>query len=613
MDAVITYVNMNDPVWKHQYKDTFDDEPNVKRFKDLGTINLQIKCIRKFMSWIDNIYVIVSTESQAKDIVGANIITHSQIIPEEYLPTFNSCVIEMFLHKIPNLSEYFIYFNDDMFPINYIDESAFFDEKPILSFKTINEDPVNIYRWQCKNSSNLARIIANVTPSKSYIKTDHICAIHSKQAYELIWSKAEKTILKSLTPKRTAKNFNQYLFDDYLFYSGQCKIKTLNYKYLQYKFLKPNELYNTIANQCYDFICIQDDEPNDNLDNELVTGLSELVIEKDPIDLVIPYIDIKDPSYRALYEKYKPKETRGAEKRADANYFFQEVDLVDLVVPYVDNRDEEWRELYDKEIDNSMGYGANAERFRSYDLFKYFFRGIEHYMSFINTIHLIVQSDSQVPEWIDRKKVHIVKHEDFIPQEYLPTFNSCTIEMFLHKIPELSEKFIYANDDIYAIGEMSKSDFFKNDTPRISYTMSSIKESAPADCIRYNVHKLITKKDDRQVEKIQHIFIPYYKSTWNEVWREFSKEIKNSITRVRSSKNLSQWLFAAYQIYRLNCVSSDLTYVKTKLLSDKIDKFSNRQFKVACFNDDKNTTIYDAMRLDEYLKQIFPNKSKFEL
>ncbi len=42
------------------------------------------------------------------------IITHKDIIPEIYLPTFNSLCIELYLYNIPNLSNNFIYFNDDM-------------------------------------------------------------------------------------------------------------------------------------------------------------------------------------------------------------------------------------------------------------------------------------------------------------------------------------------------------------------------------------------------------------------------------------------------------------------------------------------------------------------
>lgn len=47
-------------------------------------------------------------------------INHEDIIPKQYLPTFNSHIIETFIFRIPNLSEYFIYLNDDCFCGNMI-------------------------------------------------------------------------------------------------------------------------------------------------------------------------------------------------------------------------------------------------------------------------------------------------------------------------------------------------------------------------------------------------------------------------------------------------------------------------------------------------------------
>lgn len=54
-------------------------------------------------------------------------IDHTHVIPRAYLPTFNSHVIEAFLHEIPGLAERFIYFNDDMFLGNRVSVSDFFD------------------------------------------------------------------------------------------------------------------------------------------------------------------------------------------------------------------------------------------------------------------------------------------------------------------------------------------------------------------------------------------------------------------------------------------------------------------------------------------------------
>lgn len=280
MDAVITYVNMNDPVWIEQYKSQFNDTPNISRYKELGTLKLQVQCIRKYMSWIDNIYIVVSTHSQIEPIENTTIITHDMIIPKTYLPTFNSCTIEMFLNRIPGLSDYFIYFNDDIFPIDYVKEDEFFDKqlnRPILSFKYVAEPPVNIFRYQCKNSANLARLLSNIPLTSDFIKPDHICLIHSKKVYDDIWSRAEKTLLSSITNKRESKNLNQYLFVDYLYYSKQCTLKRLNYVYLPYSSYTSEEIKNIIVSQRYSLICIQDNIQNDNYNIQLISGLTEIL------------------------------------------------------------------------------------------------------------------------------------------------------------------------------------------------------------------------------------------------------------------------------------------------------------------------------------------------
>lgn len=89
-----------------------------------------------------------------KNIPNVLFVTHSQIIPEKYLPVFNSCAIEMFLHRIPTLQEHFIYFNDDMFIVNNCKFEDFFeDEKPVINVKYSELDDVkNMFGHQCVNS-----------------------------------------------------------------------------------------------------------------------------------------------------------------------------------------------------------------------------------------------------------------------------------------------------------------------------------------------------------------------------------------------------------------------------------------------------------------------------
>lgn len=86
-------------------------------------------------------------------------------------------------------------------------------------------------------------------------------------------------------------------------------------------------------------------------------------------------------------------------------------------------------------------------------------------MQFVRTVHLVVSNIEQVPEWLDQSKIHVVLHKEIIPENLLPTFNSTTIEMFLHKIPNLAEHFIYSNDDMMPMNGMYVSEFFKDELP----------------------------------------------------------------------------------------------------------------------------------------------------
>ena len=58
-----------------------------------------------------------------------------------------------------------------------------------------------------------------------------------------------------------------------------------------------------------------------------------------------------------------------------------------------------------------------------------------------------------------------VDHSDFIPQDYLPTFNSNVIELCLNRINDLSEQFILFNDDMFILRPMEQDEFFKNGLP----------------------------------------------------------------------------------------------------------------------------------------------------
>ena len=140
---------------------------------------------------------------------------------------------------------------------------------------------------------------------------------------------------------------------------------------------------------------------------------------------------------------------------------------IDFVITWVDMNDPEWLEefsryRYDK---HNTRNGVSEARFRDNGFLRYWFRGVEKFAPWVRKIHFIV--NGRTPEWLDTSnpKLHIVRHADFIPAEFLPTFNSVVIERYMHRIPGLSEHFVYFNDDFYIINHLPVERFFKNGLP----------------------------------------------------------------------------------------------------------------------------------------------------
>lgn len=134
---------------------------------------------------------------------------------------------------------------------------------------------------------------------------------------------------------------------------------------------------------------------------------------------------------------------------------------VDVVIPWVDSEDPLWNEKR-----NSWSHvaktkeGNSSQRFRDFGTLKYLLRSIEENADWVNKVYIL--TDDQVPDWINEKEVQIIDHKDFIPAEYLPTFNSNVIELNAWRIPNLSERFILLNDDLVFVGKTRRSDFFND-------------------------------------------------------------------------------------------------------------------------------------------------------
>lgn len=142
------------------------------------------------------------------------------------------------------------------------------------------------------------------------------------------------------------------------------------------------------------------------------------------------------------------------------------MDNIDFVMIWVDGEDPEWRKEKEKyQGVKSRNIDDGEERYRDWGILKYWFRAVDKYAPWVHRVYFV--TCGQVPEWLDLncEKLQFVKHSDYMPEEYLPTFSSHPIELNLHRIEGLSDQFVYFNDDMFLTNYVSPDDFFIENTP----------------------------------------------------------------------------------------------------------------------------------------------------
>ena len=137
---------------------------------------------------------------------------------------------------------------------------------------------------------------------------------------------------------------------------------------------------------------------------------------------------------------------------------------IDFVVLWVDGNDPAWQA--DKaRFSATKDTDVRPNRYRDWDNLQYWFRGVEKFAPWVRKIHFVTWG--HLPSWLDvsNPKLHVVNHRDFIPNECLPTFNTNPIELNIHRIPGLSEGFVYFNDDMFLTAPVSPEDFVQDGKP----------------------------------------------------------------------------------------------------------------------------------------------------
>ena len=271
------------------------------------------------------------------------------------------------------------------------------------------------------------------------------------------------------------------------------------------------------------------------------------------------------------------------------------MERIDAVITYVDMSDPEWQSVYNDYVltHDLPNREINSEiRFREYGALKACLRSIAKYGSWINKVYLVVQSESQVPSWINRNEVSIVYHKDIIPEQYLPTFNSNVIELHVHRIKGLSEKFILFNDDMLFVNNNDPMDYFiGNKCVHYIYSIANVKSNNSDDFYRrkrYTSLKIL--KDLGYNVDLQKVFynchgpLPLLKSEQELLYSKIN--VDSHISAFREVYNTSPELFTLFMKCRRKLVL--------------LENASNRN-KVCYYNTEGNYTINSHLHLKQNL------------
>ena len=326
---------------------------------------------------------------------------------------------------------------------------------------------------------------------------------------------------------------------------------------------------------------------------------------------------------------------------------------VDLIIPWVNSADPAWR-AEKARYTGGPGGDDRAIRYRSWETLRYLFRGVETFLPWIDRVFFVTWG--HLPAWLDPacERLVIVNHRDYIPAEYLPTFSSHPIELNFHRIEALSERFIYANDDMFFLRPLPESFFFRDGLP-VDRAVQNVLQFRRRDGIDHIVANDLAalnahfskrnclrrapglwfspKYGAGAIKNLYlaplanftgfedyHVPCAYLKSTLRAVWEAEPAALDRACrSRIRSNEDVNQWLFRYWQLAsgrfvpgkthpgRLFAIGRDDAAIE--------DAVAHTRLPMICLSDDDETLDAEAAdrRLCALFDTLLPRRSRFEL
>jgi len=659
ISIVYTWVDGNDIDFldiKSKYNGGFREYNSRDRSAD--ELRYSIRSLTKYLPWHNGTIFILTNNQIPKWLDTTNprvkMVFHKDIFPEYITPTYDSNTIELYLDKIPGITERFIYFNDDIFINNYIHPAFFFSSRTfypkVYRKNKANLDKSSIVKIIKENDIHklfqASKYFTNEIIKKYFdVKYEYLNACHSAHVFYrdlfepfrqlfkeelkftnsdrfrspfkvhsiylyqifLQYATREDDFPNKLGGNGKAKEFKGYILpanrtiekysvdivpsnivgqlvkygkisDDSMNNRNYFKFFRKNKNILIYNF---NDLYSTEKALCEftEYMITRYPEPSEFEKQEYIeaekailpiisgksglsTGIMKYSRNKNFESFVSNFTKaIIDFKFATIKEYIKTKESLAGPKK---NLSDREIEEVDFLLKYEGKTiNEQWKWAKNISIvyilENASNYNNTL-----FNGLKYSIRSIEKYLPWLEGDIFIITQKKVTNElsWLntENSRIHIFNQDQIIPKEAVLTENKHVIEMYLDKIPGISEKFIY----------LRNNHFFINYThPRFFFS----KEFYP----KYNLKNALTNSEminERNNNKsffyTYDIIKDYFGETYVTTYRYFKnapfplyrdlfepcREIYSSyvnelLTHTKSTDNdfLSLYMVSTYNIY----------------------------------------------------------------
>lgn len=308
---------------------------------------------------------------------------------------------------------------------------------------------------------------------------------------------------------------------------------------------------------------------------------------------------------------------------------------IDIVYTWVDGSDPVWQRNRDH-ARRSPGTriahrdADSAARFRSVDELRYSLRSVERYAEFVR--HIYIVTAGQIPDWLDtgHGRVTVVDHVDIFPDPaVLPTFNSHAIEACLHRIPGLSEHYLYLNDDFLFVRPVSPGDFFDEAGRARSFpSCARIPDDVggkSVDAAAVNVARAVAAEFGVEAPTTKFRHAPYAQriAVHQEIERRFPGPVGRtrsarfrSATDVAVASALHQHVAPLLGLGTTGTLPSGYAELGGPHLRERLRRLVDDRHNLAlCLNDSEGPTTHTARQIatvHDFLETMLPDPSEFE-